>query len=111
MLVMVIERVRRVFRRRRERPQPQPLSGAETRQESDRKFSGCLLWGCGLMGIVGSYVYPLMFGPLEASWVGLIVAVLLFPTRRRFLLALLLGALTMWRWYIWLLFGDHWRPL
>ena len=79
-------------------------------QPGDRRFTGRLLAACGAVGIVGMYVYPIGFPLAGPVWIGLTLAVAMFPTRRRLLLALLLGAAAMWPLYPRLFSDSDWLP-
>ena len=88
----------------------EPPRWARWAQPGDRRFTGRLLVACGVVGIGGMYVYPIGFPLAGPVWIGLMLAVAMFPTRRRLLIALLLAAAALWSLYPRLFFDSDWLP-
>ena len=87
-----------------------PPAWAHWARPGDRKFTGRLMAGCAVIGIGGAVLFPYSFPIIGASWIGLLVALALFPTRSRMVLVILFAAAMLWPFYPSFLFGRECVP-
>jgi len=60
--------------------------------------------------MLGAWINPLLFGAVNASWIGLLLGWFLYRTTRRWFIIVLCGLLTIWPYYPFLLFDSDWSP-
>ena len=87
-----------------------PPVRARWARPGDRKFTGRLMAGCAVIGIGGAVLYPYSFPIIGACWIGLLVALALFPTRSRMVLVILFAAAMLWPFYPSFFFGRECVP-
>ena len=87
-----------------------PPAWARWAQPGDRKFTRRLMVGCVLVGAIAAFAQPFGFVIAGPMWLGMTIALGLFPTRRRLLLAVLASPVPMWPWWPMILFDSDWVP-
>ena len=87
-----------------------PPAWARWAQPGDRKFTRRLLLACTVIGLGGGALPPLSVGTIGPCWLGMLIAIALFPTRRRVMILFIIVPSLLWPYFPQLLFESDWVP-
>ncbi len=87
-----------------------PLAFAHWAAPGDRTFTRRLLLACTVIGLGGGALPPLSVGTIGPCWLGMLIAIALFPTRRRVMILFIIVPSLLWPYFPQLLFESDWVP-